>query len=257
MVGRPRHTRGVMLLSAMEDAYVGNAAYSKRGILTLKYPLKHGIVSDWDDMELIWHDMLYNQLRLSPEEHPILLTEAPLKPNRNREKMTRIMFEAFAVPAMCVPNQALRSLYATGGTSGTVLTCGDGVCYAVSILDANIVPRSTMRLDLVGADLTADLMRLLNSGYLVTTTAEREIARDVKERLAYVALDYEEELSKSARCPSSIDRTYELPDGQIITVGSERFRCPEVLFRPSLNGMDSAPGIHEMTCNSVNKDDVD
>lgn len=243
------------------DAYVGNEAVAgkrPRPLLSTTYPIERGIVTDWEGMEQIWHYVFFKELCVAPEAHPVLLTEAPLNPKANRERMTRVMFETFNTPAMYVVIDAVLSLYSSGRLTGVVLDSGDGVSHAVPVFEGYTLPHAIVRLDFAGRDLTNYLMKLLldERGH----SLERDIVRDIKEKLCFVAVDFGKEMETASTSLESdkqikLDKAYELPDGQVITIGNERFRCPEVLFTPALIGKQS-PGIHTATYNSIMRSDV-
>ncbi|KAL8265823.1 hypothetical protein R6Q59_003167 [Mikania micrantha] len=250
--GSPRYkTTGVMDHNN-DNNFVGDKALSGGGHMILKYPIEHGTISAWDDMEKIWHHTFYNELRVDPEDHPVLLTEPLLNSRLTKERITQTMFETFNLPAMSLYLQAVLSLYATGRTTGFVLDIGDGMSQFVPVYEGEILPHGRVRHNLGGRDLTLYLMKiLLERGYVFNNAVEQEIARDIKEKLSYVALDYDQEL-ETEKNRSSVERNYELPDGQMITIGAERFRCSEVLFEPYLNGM-TLDGVHETLNNSILK----
>eukprot|EP00187_Rhodella_violacea_P007100 CAMPEP_0174886336 /NCGR_PEP_ID=MMETSP0167-20121228/1580_1 /TAXON_ID=38298 /ORGANISM="Rhodella maculata, Strain CCMP736" /LENGTH=248 /DNA_ID=CAMNT_0016122285 /DNA_START=65 /DNA_END=807 /DNA_ORIENTATION=- len=217
VIGRPKN-QGIMVGAGQKEDYVGDAAMARRGVLTIKYPLEHGIVTSWEDMEKIWHHAFFNELRVTPSEHPVLLTEAPMNPKANRERMTQLLFETFEIPAFYVAIQAVLSLYASGRTSGIVIDSGDGVTHTVPIYEGYSLPHAVERIDLAGRDLTEHLSTLLmSSGTKLTTSAEKEIVRDIKQQLCYVAENYEKELS-SAKTNNALAKEFELPDGNVITV---------------------------------------
>ena len=240
------------------ETYVGHEAETKRGKLNLryKYPVEHGIVTNWDDMELLWHHTFYNELRVAPEEHPIFLTQKRLNPKANRERMTQIMFEIFNVPAMYTGNQVELEMHAAGRTDGMVVDCGGGVTSIAPIYEGYAMPHAIQTLDFAGQDLTAYLMKILSErGYLLATADDRDLARHIKEEICYVAQDFDEEMAKAAKWNRS-KKSFTLPDGTSTTIGEERFKCPEVLFRPSLLGTES-PGVHEALYRSITRCGVD
>ncbi|KAJ1964783.1 centractin- actin- protein of the dynactin complex, partial [Dimargaris xerosporica] len=148
-VGRPKHVR-VLAGAAEGDYFIGRKADELRGLLKIHYPLEHGIVTDWDDMEKIWQHVYAEELKTLSEEHPVLLTEAPLNPRQNREQAAQIFFETFNVPAFYTSIQAVLSLYSSGRTTGIVLDSGDGVTHAVPVFEGFAMPHAIKRIDIAG-----------------------------------------------------------------------------------------------------------
>jgi len=239
-----------------KDTYIGDEAQCKRAMLALRYPVEHGIVTNWDDMEMIWHHTFYNELRVAPDEHNVLLTEVPLNPHKNREMMAQIMFETFNVRATHVAIQAVLALYACGRTTGLVLDCGDGVSDTVPIYEGYAMKYAIRRSNVAGRDVTQRLLKLLQTESSVTDlspSAGAKIARSIKEKLCYVAVDPREKAAKSC---TDDRKEYELPDGRVVELGESLWSATECLFDPTLVGVEQEGLVH-MVKNAVDKCDLD
>jgi actin, other eukaryote len=179
-------------------------------------------------------------LKIEPKECPILLTESPFNSKENREKMIQIMFETFSVPAYYVCFQEVLSLYSSGRTTGLVLDSGYSVSQSVTVYEGYAQPRGVFKMDFGGKQLTDFMMKLLTERGI--NSVGQEMCNEMKEKLCYIPLHDKEE----------IEKTFTLPDGKSITLGSERFKCPEALFKPDLIGMDF-PGFHQCAFKSIEK----
>ncbi|ETO09534.1 hypothetical protein RFI_27842 [Reticulomyxa filosa] len=254
VIGKPKHT-GITFETIQKDVCFGSDAQNKEDLLNLTYPIERTLVMNWDHMEKIWHHIFHNELYIQPDEHRVLLTEAPLTPKARREKVPEIMFEKFHVLGMYLGLQPMLSLFGNGMITGLVFEAGDGMAQSTPVYEGTAYEVAVSRLNLAGCDLTDSLLKMLREkGYSLTTNLERETIRDIKEKFTYVAEDYQSELKK-AETSTDIERNYELPDGQIITIGSERFQCPEALFSATSNGYNK--GIHTILYESIMKCDID
>mmetsp|Transcript_24330 Transcript_24330/g.33768 ORF Transcript_24330/g.33768 Transcript_24330/m.33768 type:complete len:375 (-) Transcript_24330:270-1394(-) len=253
-VGRPKYEK-VMAKQERKEPYVGEEAQNLAGVLKLNYPMKHGIVENWEDMEAIWSHM-YTQLAVQKDEHPVLITEPPLNPRKNREKMAEIFFETFNVPAFYVQIPPILCLYASGRTTGLVLDSGEGVTHAVPVFEGFALPHAMQRIDVAGRDVTEYLQRLLRkAGYNFHTSAEMEVVRNIKEKVCFTSYDYKKDAREKEEEPNA-EQIYRLPDGKWIGIGQEKFRAPEVLFNPDLIGLEY-PGVHECLVNAIKASDLD
>nr|QGN00893.1 ActL3 [Drosophila azteca] len=252
VIGTPRY--GMAMNFGMQDSYVGNLALAKRVVLNFSYPIKNGHVTDWDGVEKIWEHALHTKLGISPTEHPILLMEAARTTTASREKATQIMFETLEVPALYVANQQVMALYSSGRSTGIVLDIGDVSSHAVPIYEGHVLHHAMQTLNWAGRDVTAYLMKLLMMrGYRYSSEcqSDHEVVRDVMEKLCMVARDFKKDVEI---LKAQEEKKYTKTDGKVISIGIQRFQCPEALFDPTV--MDQAPvGVHQLLHNSILKCD--
>lgn len=263
IAGRPKYDK-VMSTGLPNDTYVGNRAQKYRGMLQLRRPMDRGIIEHWDDMELLWSYLFEDCLQLdwrtnSLKEHPLLITEAPLNPKRNRKKMCEVLFETFNFDALYVTSPSVISLYSTGQITGCVLDCGDGYCSSTPIYEGFALPSTIRRIDLGGKDLTEQLQFYIRKSYGISlfTSSEYEIVRALKEKSGYVTLNYsKEETEYDDDFSGSKSTEFILPDGQKLSLGKSKYRIPEILFNPMIihSECDNVP---TMVSHSLNLVDMD
>jgi len=257
MVGRPilRSEERVENLE-IKDVMVGDEAAKLRSMLQITYPLDNGIIRNWEDIHYVWDYAFNEKLKITPRECKILLTEAPMNPQQNRQKMVEAMFEKYQFEGVYVAIQAVLTLYAQGLLTGVVVDSGDGVTHIIPVFEGFSLPHLTRRLDVAGRDVTRYLIKLLLlRGYAFNRTADFETVRLIKEKLCYVAYDAQQE-DRLANETTVLVENYTLPDGRVIKVGRERFMAPEALFNPSLVDVEGG-GMAEQLFDCINKADMD
>ncbi|XP_022083118.1 actin-related protein 2-B isoform X1 [Acanthaster planci] len=260
LVGRPiiRSTAKVGDIEIkLQDLMVGEEASQLRSMLEVTYPMENGIVRNWDEMKHIWdYTFSEGRMNVNPRDSKILLTEPPMNPNKNREKMVEVMFEHYQFAGLYVAIQAVLTLYAQGLLTGVVVDSGDGVTHICPVYEGFSLPHLTRRLDIAGRDITKYLIKLLLlRGYAFNHSADFETVRIMKENLCYIGYDIELE-QKLANETTVLVENYTLPDGRVIKVGGERFGAPEALFQPHLINVEGV-GIAELLFNTIQAADID
>lgn len=239
----------------IKDIMVGDEASQLRAMLEVNYPMDNGIVRSWDDMKIVWQHT-WDKLGIDPAQSKVLLTEPPMNPKKNRERLITEMFETFNFEGVYVAVQAVLTLYAQGLLTGVVIDSGDGVTHIVPVYEGFALPHLTRRLDIAGRDVTRYLIKLLLlRGYAFNASADFETVRMMKEKLCYVGYDIDAE-QKLANDTTVLVEEYVLPDGRVVKVGGERFGAPECLFQPHLINVEG-PGVAEMLFNCINAADID
>ena len=189
IIGKPRDP-GILVGMDQKDCYVGYEAKAKKNLLIIEEPIMGGIVQNIDHIKKIFDHLMNNELRVSPEEHKIMLTEPPNNPKKNREELVELMFTEFKCPKLYLGNQSVLSLFATGRTTGTVLDSGEGITHTVPIYEGYAIPHAIEEIPLSGRDLTMHLYEMLlkrESNLTGTTTGDLEIVKRIKEEKCIVA----------------------------------------------------------------------
>jgi actin-related protein len=255
IVGVPK-VKGIIMDTQTKDLFLGAEANDKRGILNITYPIEHGVITNWKYMEDLWNHIFTNELRLTSKDRSVMLTEC--------------MFEKFNIKQLYIGVQAVLALYASGRTTGLVVDSGDGVTHTVPVYEGFNIAHAIRKQNLAGRDVTYYLKEkvLPEMDVNFVSTAETEITKDIKEKCSVVAFDPTlEGLKKDGvdRPPDYLANeltkkldtlTYQLPDGKIIKLGTERFRGAELMFNPAINGSEYKP-IYDLVMDSIQASDID
>jgi actin-related protein 2 len=205
---------------------------------------------------MLWEYGIKKKLNIDPKNERILLTEAALNPQKNREQMCEIFFEKFGFSKLQIGVQALLSLFAEGRMTATLLDSGDGVTHCIPISEGYIQQSHIERMNLAGRHVTSYLTKLLLlRGYAFNSSADFELVREIKEKFCFVSSDIEMD-RKLSRDTTTFVEEYRLPDKSLIKIERERFEASEILFQPHLAGFQF-PGVSEVVFNCINNCPID
>ena len=252
IVGREKY-QSVMVDTSdrVRSAYVGNDAQSMRGVLKIIYPLSRGQIMDWNAFYEVLNHIFYNVLRLDMRLYPVIYSEPILNPPNLREHLARVFFETYQMPAIVIFPSAVMALVNAGLSTGLVVEIGEGMAFIVPIQEGEVLNYAVNRLTLGGVDVNENLKNyLMQEGVSLNYSAQKEILRDIKEKLCYVAEDVNTESANSYKM--NIRRPYTLPDGSVVQVGNSRFMAPEILFTPGMLGYNTM-SITQAIIDSVSK----
>ena len=212
------------------EFYIGVRAL-RRGFLKTIWPIKNGEVADWKAWEIFMKLLFRYEMKIDPSKSTILIVEQYGTRMNDRIKKAEILFETFNVSALYFSTQVTASLLATRQISGLVIHSGESETYVVPILNGVPISDNTVKINITGSDITKNIaFVLLNKGYYIPERLLLLIAKDIKEKFSYVALNFAEEVSEARTHPENFTVSYELPDGTTIKIGEERFMIPEILF---------------------------
>lgn len=254
------------------DFFIGDEALSPAAAnYFVKYPIRHGLVEDWDLMERFWEHCIFRYLRADPEDHYFLLTEPPLNTPENREYTAEIMFETFNVPGLYIAVQAVLALAASWRSrdiserflTGLVVDSGDGVTHCIPVADGYVIGSCIKHIPIAGRDITYFIQQMLRERESnLPSEQSYEVAKTIKEQYCYVCPDIQKEFMKYDTDPSKWIMTYNGVNNITkkpfsIDVGYERFLGPEIFFHPEFANADFSTSISDSIDNVIQQCPID
>jgi actin, other eukaryote len=231
----------------------GEDALHNAAKCNLSFPMNRGVVENWDHAEQLFHHCMQELEIDDLEESSILITVPPYNNRECTERLAAMCMENFLMSKIAVVQSGICSLYASGRTTGIVLESGEGVTSIIPVYDRFPLERSTNRLNWGGSDVTEYMRRLMyERGFSFSSQVDEWQVRLIKEQLGYVANDYSAELEKETE---QVSAEFELPDGQSVEVGKERFRAPEILFQPTIVNQEH-PSIGDFVAGTIKTCDI-
>lgn len=253
------------------DFFIGDEALANSKSYSVNYPIRHGIIEDWDLMERFWEQAIFKYMRAEPEDHYFLLTEPPLNTPENREYTAEIMFESFNVPGLYIAVQAVLALAASWTSravndrtlTGTVIDSGDGVTHVIPVAEGYVIGSAIKHIPIAGRDITQFVQQLLRDREpQIPPEDSMEVAKRIKEMYSYVSPDIAKEFAKYDQEPSKWVKQYEFNHSITkqpisVDVGYERFLGPEIFFHPEFANGDFTTSISEVTDNVIQACPID
>ncbi|KAK3603176.1 hypothetical protein CHS0354_043009 [Potamilus streckersoni] len=252
------------------DFYIGDEALTATSY-SVKWPIRHGIVEDWDLMERFMEQAIFKYLRAEPEDHYFLLTEPPLNTPENREYTAEIMFESFNVPGLYIAVQAVLALAASWTSkqvgertlTGTVIDSGDGVTHVIPVAEGYVIGSCIKHIPIAGRDITYFIQQLLREREVgIPPEQSLETAKAIKERYSYVCPDIAKEFAKYDQDPSKWMKQFDgvntvTKQPFTVDVGYERFLGPEIFFHPEFSNPDFTTPISEVVDAVIQNSPID
>ena len=256
MVGKTK-VEGIYVGDEKKESIIGSEAEKKFGILDISYPIQGGVVVNWDEMERIWANTFYTELKIAPEEHNLLLTESPFITRKDREKTLEMMFETFNCASTYIVAQSVLAAYSVGKSTGISIDCGHTSLNFAPIYEGFLQRHCVQHIPIAGKDINDILINLLiKNGQVIESKMQKQSIIKAKELYCYFAQNYEQEENDFENIKDEETKEWELPDKRKIKIGKERFQATEILFEPKKFGYDyiNFQELFQKTVKSIDSD---